>query len=84
MTNKIASHERETLLSEFALSKSQYLYNKIAILKNMQEKRRNMYEKKNAFYYFQIWPFLPEKVKFLKYANCSNCNVIHSSKFLTN
>ena len=30
--------------------------------------RRNLYEKKNAVYYFQISLFVPDIFKFLKYA----------------
>ena len=42
-----------------------------------------MYEKINVFYHFQISLFVAEIFEFLKYANCPNCNVIHSTKFLS-
>ena len=38
-----------------------------------------MLEKKNAVYYFQISLFVPEVLKFLKYANLPSYDVIYST-----
>ena len=34
----------------------------------LKHKQNRLHEKKNAVYYFQISPFVPEIFKFLKYA----------------